>query len=304
MAEFRSIASATGSGTGAKPLPITLRPGEPPARPQRSRSRLLVRPRLLRRDLRPHIQALEGFIRLAEGIADDPLMESEAKLHHLDALERALTEGKARRGYLKPGLDLRDSLQASGVSDRHARQILQAFRKDAAGQTCRTWSDLLLYCRYAAAPVGRYMLELHREKAADATAASDALCAAVQILASLQDCRSDWVDLGRSYVPLQWFDEAGISAERLVETVSDSSLRGVFDRLLRQVDGLLARSASLPQLMSDRPLRMETATAHALAVALRKRLAVADPLARRVTVPFGARLTARAIGIIQGYGRH
>ena len=302
MAEHR-IAPSTDPDKGGRPLPITFRPGDPTSRARRPRDGGLLQPRFLQRRLRPHVQAFTRFLQLAEGIVDDPMLEAEAKLHHIDALEKALVEGRAKRPYLKVAVDLRECLAALGMGDRHARQILQAFRKDATGQVCRSWSDLLLYCRYAAAPGGRFALELHGEDVATAAPSADALCAAVQILGMLRDCRADWTDLGRCYIPIQWFDEAGVTVERLVERSSDPTLRVVFDRVLRQVDGLLDRAAPLPGLLKDRGLRAE-ATAQALeAVALRWRLAHVDPLTRRVQLSAGQRLVVHAKGWLSTFAR-
>jgi phytoene/squalene synthetase len=296
MAEHR-IASSTGPGSGGRMLPASLKPGEPLVRTPRPREASAPAPRYLRRPLRPHVAAFSAFVRLADSIADDPMMEPETKLHHLDALEKALVEGKARRPYLRPAVELKDSLRQTGVPDRHARQILQAFRKDAGGQVCRSWSDLLLYCRYAAAPAGRYLLELHGEDHAAAAAPSDALRAASLVLGALQDCRTDWVELGRCYVPQQWFEEAGVPVERLVETRSDERIRAVFDRVLSQVDALLGRAAALPALVQDRALRLETATQLAEATALAARLRRRDPLARRVQLPWARRVAVRMGGL-------
>jgi len=296
MAEHR-IAPSTGPGRGGRALPASLKPGEPLVRTPRAREAPAPAPRYLRRALRPHVAAFSAFVRLADSIADDPMMEPETKLHHLDALEKALVEGKARRPYLRPAVELRESLRQTSVTDRHARQILQAFRKDAGGQACRSWSDLLLYCRYAAAPAGRYLLELHGEDQAAAAPPSDALRAAALILGALQDCRTDWVELGRCYVPQQWFDEAGVPVERLVETRSDARVRAVFDRLLAQADGLLGRASALPGLVKDRALRLETATQLAEASALAVRLRRRDPLARRVQLPWARRVAVRVGGL-------
>jgi squalene synthase HpnC len=254
---------------------------------------------LLPRRLRSHISSFFRFVRLADEIADDPDLEPESRLAYLDALERVLTTGQARHAYLKPALDLRSSLQATGVSDRHARQVLRAFRRDAAGARCHTWSDLLLYCRFSASPVGRYILELHGESTT-AGPACDALCSALQILSHLQDCHDDWIRLGRCYIPLAWFEEAGVSVERLVETDSDPRTRAIFDRMLDHIDRLLLRAGALPGQLTQRGLRMEAAVALSLAESLVQRLRTRDPLRRRVLLLPHQRMFAMVRGIARG----
>ncbi|WP_029011183.1 squalene/phytoene synthase family protein [Azospirillum halopraeferens] len=258
-----------------------------------------VASRLLPRHLRPHVLSFYRFLRLADDIADDPELEAESKLAYLDALERALTSGQAKHAYLKPALDLRASFQETGVSDRHARQVLRAFRRDSVGARCHTWSDLLLYCRFSANPVGRYLLELHGE-GPEAGPAADALCSALQILNHLQDARDDWVALGRCYIPLAWFDDAGISVERLVETQTDPKLRAVFTRVVDHTDQLLERAAALPGLIRHRGLRMEAAVILCLAESLAARLRTRDPMKKRVSLGAHQKMYAMARGIARG----
>ncbi|MBP2316018.1 squalene synthase HpnC [Azospirillum soli] len=276
------------------------KPG-PIARKDAGSENFPVASRLLPKHLRPHVMAFYRFVRLADDIADDPDLEPETKLAYLEALERALTSGQAKHAYLKPALDLRASLQTTGVSDRHARQVLRAFRRDAVGARCHTWSDLLLYCRFSANPVGRYLLDLHGEGVA-AGPAADALCSALQVLNHLQDCRDDWLELGRCYIPLAWFEEAGISVERLVEPQADAKLRAIFDRTLEHTDRLLERAAPLPGLIQHRGLRMEAAVILSLAESLAQRLRVRDPMKKRVALGAHHKMLAVARGLARGLG--
>jgi hydroxysqualene synthase len=286
MAEFHTI-------------PPVLGQPEPSARKFASGENFPVASRLLPRHLRPHVKAFYNFVRLADDIADDPDLDPEVKLTHLDALERALIQGECTSSYLDVAIPLHTSFSVMGLPNSYARHLLQAFRRDARNERCRSWGDLMLYCRYSAAPVGRYLLALH-EEGTHAVAASDALCAALQILNHIQDARDDWCDLGRCYIPLTWFEQARISPERLVERRTDPALRAVFDRALDQVDALLARADALPRLVRHRGLRLEAAVILSLAKALAKRLRHSDPLARRVKLPARLRLWAAFGGLLRG----
>ncbi|AWJ86276.1 MULTISPECIES: squalene/phytoene synthase family protein [Azospirillum] len=281
--------------------PTKPRKPSPVARKDADSENFPVASRLLPKHLRPHVMAFYRFVRLGDDIADDPDLEPETKLAYLEALERSLTTGQAKHAYLKPALDLRASLQATGVSDRHPRQVLRAFRRDAVGARCHSWSDLLLYCRFSANPVGRYLLDLHGEGVA-AGPASDALCTALQVLNHLQDCREDWSQLGRCYIPLVWFDDSAISVERLVETESDAKLRAIFDRTLEHTDRLLERAAPLPGLIQHRGLRMEASVILSLAESLAQRLRSRDPLKKRVVLGTHHKLFATARGLARAIG--
>ncbi|CAO3420984.1 squalene synthase HpnC [Azospirillum doebereinerae] len=280
--------------------PTKPRKPSPIARKDESTENFPVASRLLPKHLRPHVMSFYRFLRLADDIADDSDLEPETKLAYLEALERALTSGQAKHAYLKPALDLRESLTATGVSDRHARQVLRAFRRDAVGARCHSWSDLLLYCRFSANPVGRYLLELHGEGVA-AGPASDALCSALQVLNHLQDARDDWSQLGRCYIPLAWFEEAGLSVERLVEGESDPRLRAIFDQALEHTDRLLERAAPLPGLIQHRGLRMEASVILSVAQSLSQRLKARDPMKARVTLPTHQKLVAVARGLARSF---
>ena len=87
------------------------------------------------------------------------------------------------------------------------------------------------YCRYSAAPVGRYVLDLHGEDRAT-WEPSDALCASLQVLNHLQDCAKDLRDLDRCYIPQDWLTEAGLSTDDVARPETVPSLRAVFDRML------------------------------------------------------------------------
>ena len=58
---------------------------------------------------------------------------------------------------------LRASLAETGVTPRHAQDLLIAFRQDATKRRYASWDELLDYCRYSAMPVGRHVLDLHGE---------------------------------------------------------------------------------------------------------------------------------------------
>lgn len=251
---------------------------------------------LMPKHLRPHLVLFYRFVQVGHRIADDPELEPELKLAFLDALDRALVTGEEHSAPVKPALELRASLIETGVTDRHARQILRALQRDAGGAPCRTWDELMLHCRQAAVPIGRYLLDLHGE-GTEAGAAIDPLCTAMRVLGLVQAARSDWVTLGRCHLPLAWFDEAGVSVERLVETRTDSELRGIFNRALDQVDALLAEAEALPDRIRHDTLRLETAVMLEQSKALARRLRTRDPLRGRVVLPAHRRCLAMIKGV-------
>ena len=89
-----------------------------------------------------------------------------------------------------------------------ALDVLIAFRMDVTKLRYENWDEVIHYCRYSAMPVGRFMLDVHGESAST-WAASDALCAGLQINNHLQDCGKDYRNLNRVYLPRDALAAAG-----------------------------------------------------------------------------------------------
>src|SRR5574337_1669229 len=110
------------------------------------------------------------------------------------------------------------------MAPRHALDLLTAFRMDVTKLRYEDWVEVIHYCRYSAMPVGRFMLDVHEESASNWDA-SDALCAGLQINNHLQDCRKDYVDLNRVYLPRDALAAAGANVEMLGQGKSPAPLR-------------------------------------------------------------------------------
>jgi phytoene/squalene synthetase len=179
------------------------------------------------------------------------------------------------------------SLQQTGIDAAHCHALLDAFRQDAVKRRYADWSELMGYCQLSAAPVGRYLLDLHGESQ-DSWPASDALCAALQVINHLQDCADDYRRLDRVYVPEDWLAAEQATASDLAAPACSPGLRRTLDRVVAATEPLVASAGRLPPGIKDRGLRTEAAVIVALAERLLARLARQDPLARRVKLgPLG-----------------
>jgi farnesyl-diphosphate farnesyltransferase len=234
---------------------------------------------LIRRQYRPHVHAYYNFARNADDIADSTTLTSEDKVARLDIMEDVLL-GRRDAGS-RSAMALRESLLQTRVTAVHATDLLIAFRRDAVQRRYTTIDDLYSYCRYSAVPVGRYVLDLHGESH-ECYSSSDALCIALQVLNHLQDCAVDLERLDRCYLPQALLDHFGAKVSDLRLPVTTPGLRRVFITLLDRVDRLTQAAAELPEIARDKRLQMETAMIHRLARRLARKLAEADPLARRV----------------------
>jgi farnesyl-diphosphate farnesyltransferase len=249
---------------------------------------------LIRRDLRPHVHAFYRFARAADDIADSPHLAADEKVRRLDRMAEIL-EGS-------PGDDapsavaMRASLRESGVSAVHCHDILHAFRLDATKLRYRDWDDLMEYCRYSAAPVGRQLIDLHGEPRT-AYRPSDALCAALQVLNHLQDCGDDYEALDRVYLPTEVLARCGATVEELAGRKLSPGLRRTVDRLLDGVDALVATARGLPAAIGSWGLKCESAVIVVLAERLTVLLRNGDPLAQRVKLSKGDFAAALVAGV-------
>ena len=237
-----------------------------------------VASRLIPRRLRPHVMCFYAFARAADDIADSPDLPPGEKLRRLDLFEAGLAADATGP---PAAVRLRDSLAKTGVPDRHARDLLVAFRQDATKLRYADWGELMDYCAVSAHPVGRYLLDLHGERRAT-WAPGDALCAALQVLNHLQDCGDDRRRLDRVYLPGDWMAEEGIEATALNAPACVPGLRRVIDRCLDGCDRLLDTSEPLAGMVRSRRLAAEVAVIQRLARRLSARLGREDPLAGRV----------------------
>ena len=238
---------------------------------------------LLSAGLRPHVMAFYDFVRAADDIADNPKLDAGIKLERLAFFERALLGDKDALDRLPKALALRKSLATTGISDRHALDLLKAFKQDASKRRYDDWPDLLGYCALSASPVGRYLLDLHGE-CSELYHLSDPLCDALQVLNHLQDCRDDFLGLDRVYLPLDSFAAASIDVAELGNASTSPALRRVLDSALDGTDVLLRRASDLPRHLKSRRLAAETAVILEMARTLSARLRQGDPLATRVTL--------------------
>jgi hydroxysqualene synthase len=252
---------------------------------------------LIRRDLRVHVHAFYRFARNADDIADNSALSADEKIRRLDHMA-AVLDGTREDG-APAAAAMRQSLLATGVTGQHCHDVLRAFRQDAEQRRYRDWDELMDYCRYSAAPVGRQLLDLHGESNT-LWPASDALCAALQVLNHLQDCAADYRRLDRVYLPLADLAAAGVGVEALAAPAACTALRRVFDVLLGRTAVLVATASGLAPGVAAWGLRCECAVIVELAGRLLLRLRQGDPLARRVGLQKRDFLAAFVIGVVRG----
>lgn len=224
------------------------------------------------------VLAFYQFVRAADDVADHATLPADKKLELLEGLARALTGQGPGDPVAEP---LKRTLAERGITDRHALDLIEAFKLDVTKNRYRDFADLIDYCRLSAMPVGRYVLDVHGESR-DTWAASDKLCAALQIINHLQDCGKDFRDLDRVYLPADALDARGARVDMLGADTASPELRAVVADLARRTQGLLAESAVFPEQVRDIRLAMNVAAIQKLAEKLTAGLLLRDPLSEKV----------------------
>jgi len=227
---------------------------------------------------RAAILAFYRFVRAADDVADSPVLAPQEKIARLDLLEAGLL------GHEDAGVEastLRTALAARNLAPRHAQDLLTAFRTDATKLRYRDWDDLIGYCTYSAMPVGRFVLDVHGEDRRT-WPASDALCAALQIINHLQDCGKDYRSLDRVYIPRDAMERNRVKLEELGAERASPALRNCVRDVAARTRELLHEAAPFSMMIDDLRLAMEVAVIQRLAVDLVGRLMQRDPLSERV----------------------
>ena len=224
------------------------------------------------------ILAFYNFVRTADDIADHATLAAKDKLAFLDLLEAELL-GK---GDTQPeAVKLRRALAERSMPPRHALDVLIAFRMDVTKLRYENWDEVIHYCRYSAMPVGRFMLDVHGESTST-WAASDALCAGLQINNHLQDCGKDYHNLNRVYLPRDALEAAGAPVEALGGSRAPAPLLQCLHSLAARTELLLNESKSLAAEVKDFRLGLEISVIQAFADRIVRLLRVRDPLSERV----------------------
>ena len=253
---------------------------------------------LIRPDLRTHIHALYNFARAADDISDHPLLDAQEKITQLEQFAITLLDEK--KNSVPTAVALRKSLRETGISPQHSLDLLIAFKRDATQLRYRDWYDLLDYCTFSAAPVGRHILALHGI-GSEAWKASDALCNALQVINHMQDCGDDYRQLDRVYLPLDILNAHGAKVTDLSHEISTPGLKATLQALLVHVEALLRDAHTIPHLVPDARLKCEVSVIYTLAQRLTSLLRKRDPLCDIVKLGKPQAIAATLVGVVRAW---
>jgi len=233
---------------------------------------------LLSKKIRPKILIFYKFARAADDIADSPNLSSKEKIKRLNLFRKAIENNKIKNSKAK---DLRKICIKNKIKINHALNLLKAFKQDATKKRYKNWSELINYCKYSAVPVGRFVIDLHKEKQ-KAYKYSDPLCVALQILNHLQDCKEDYENLDRVYLPMQFLKKYNVKLSQLRKNITEKNLRLVFNEILKNTEKLIIEADKNKKNMKHKYLSLETSFILEIAKKLLQLLKNKDPLKEKV----------------------
>jgi squalene synthase HpnC len=232
-------------------------------------------PRRLRRDL----AAVYAFARLADDVADEgdaPVADRLARLRAIeDQLVACAADPAAARAPVFVALGNTIAIHALPLAP--FRDLLAAFRRDAAGEThaFATFADVLAYCRCSANPVGCIVLGLFGYHDAERQARSDDVCTALQLTNFWQDVRGDLERRGRVYIPAEDLDRFAGSRDALARRATTDAFRACLAFEVARTRDLFGRGLALAGLVEGR-LRREVRLFAAGGMAILDRIEACD----------------------------
>jgi squalene synthase HpnC len=176
---------------------------------------------LLPARLRSPVEAIYGFARGADDIADEGQASDHERLAALDAYLAALDAIEAGRAPAPAFARIARAVADYALPVALLRDLIDAFRQDVVKKRYATFDELTDYARRSANPVGRLLLHLFERTDAASLAQSDAICSSLQLINFWQDVALDW-EKGRVYLPQEDLARFGVSETSIANGIADA----------------------------------------------------------------------------------
>jgi squalene synthase HpnC len=165
---------------------------------------------LLPARFRAPIEAIYGFARGADDIADEGDLGDAERLAGLDPYLRALDAIDAGRAPEARFLPIAGAVERYRLPLALLRDLIDAFRQDVVRKRYDDFAQLMDYARRSANPVGRLLLHLFGRTDPHSLRQSDAICSSLQLINFWQDVDIDW-QKGRVYIPQEDLRRFGVA---------------------------------------------------------------------------------------------
>ena len=213
-----------------------------------------VASRLLPAGVRPAVEAIYAFARIADDFADEPGHEGR-RLERLDEWGRMLEDCFHGEAIHPVFVALREAVRRHDLPPEPFRDLLRAFHLDATCGRHPDTASLLRYCHLSADPIGRLVLRLFGYTDPERIERSDAFCTALQLTNHWQDVAIDMAR-GRIYLPADARERCGVSEEDLRAGRVTDGFRTLMAEQIEKTRLLLAAGRPLCDAVRGR-LRLE-----------------------------------------------
>ncbi len=206
---------------------------------------------LLPARLRAPIEAIYGFARGADDIADEGDADDAARLAGLERYLRALDAIDSGVEPDAPFARIARAVAEHGLPVPLLRDLIDAFRQDVVKKRYADFSELMDYSRRSANPVGRLVLHLFGRTDAPGLTQSDAICSSLQLINFWQDVTLDW-DKGRVYIPQEDLARFGVREEAIAAKRADDAWRRLMAFECERSRAMLASGAPMGDALPGR----------------------------------------------------
>ena len=178
----------------------------------------------------PHVHAYYAFARNADDIADSATLAPAEKIARLDVMEEVLT---GRRDEGSPSAArLRAASRETGVAAIHAPRTAHRLPPRRDEERAMPTGPSCSITAATPPPRSAAMCWTCTARPQNTWPASDALCAALQVLNHLQDGAKDLRALDRCYIPQDCWRKPGLARTTSPGPETVPALRTVFDAML------------------------------------------------------------------------
>jgi phytoene/squalene synthetase len=218
---------------------------------------------LLPRRMRAPIEAIYGFARGADDIADEGDLPDAARLAGLDRYRAALDAIEAGRSPDAQFARIADAIRTYALPAQLLRDLIDAFSQDVVKKRYADFAQLMDYSRRSANPVGRLVLHVF-ERVEDqkpgtdlgfhpaktevrprfSVEHSDLICSALQLINFWQDVAIDW-QKGRVYIPQEDLARFGVSEGHIASANADAKWRELMAFECARARSMLAEGSAL-----------------------------------------------------------
>ena len=205
--------------------------------------------------LRPLVDMYYQSARFADNIADSNILTKEDKIAKLENIRKAFLAPENGNNLLLirnlGKMFVKERLDASLYTD-----LLKAFEKDASKTEIQVWEELVDYCRYSAAPVGRFMLAISDENLSTYLPAEN-LCVLLQLIDHISDIKEDLSLLGRVYIPAELMQKHNVRKSDLGLSYTKPEVKQMLDEIVKRMEKMQDDAQILPRLIKKISLRAE-----------------------------------------------